>query len=93
MAMYIILGILFVFLAIYIGITIKGPTRWDRLLGLDIVCTKVILIIIVFASIHNTTYLLDFAIIYALSGFIGVIFIAIFLSKRKMSGRKRGGKK
>ncbi|MCL2006516.1 MAG: monovalent cation/H+ antiporter complex subunit F [Treponema sp.] len=49
---------------------------------------KIILIIIVFASINNTAYILDFAIIYTLFGFIGVIFTANFLLERvKERGR------
>jgi multisubunit Na+/H+ antiporter MnhF subunit len=39
-------------------------------------------------------FLLDFAIIYALSGFMGTIFIALFLSDRKLGKRRaksRGG--
>jgi len=86
-AMYIVLGVLLVLLAFYIGMAAKGPTTWDRLLGLDLVCTKIILIIIAFAALHNTTFLLDFAVIYALSGFIGIIFIALFLSRRKRGGK------
>ena len=80
--MQIILWILFIFLAAYIVRTIKGPSAWDRIVGLNLVTTKTIIIIMVFASMQETTYLLDFAIIYALGGFIGTIFITMFLSAR-----------
>lgn len=91
--MEIILWILFGFLVAYIARAIIGPSVWDRLLGLNLVATKTIIVIIVFASINETTYLLDFAIIYALSGFIGTIFITLFLSdrnKRKVGKGKKG---
>jgi multicomponent Na+:H+ antiporter subunit F len=55
---------------------------WDRLLGMQLIAGKIIIIIIVYASIHDMPYLLDFAILYALSGFIGTIFIALFLGER-----------
>ena len=87
--MYIVLGIMLGLLALYIIRAVKGPTRWDRLLSMNLISTKIIVIIILFASIYNTTFLLDFAIIYALSGFIGTIFIALFLSQR----RKKTGEK
>jgi len=61
---------------------IKGPTVWDRLLGLSLVSTKVNLIIIVYASINGLAYLLDVAIVYALLGFIGTVFTATFLRER-----------
>ena len=66
---------------------IKGPTIWDRLLGMNIVATKIVIIIIVYASMHGTAFLLDFAIIYALSGFIGTIYIALFFADRSKKKR------
>ena len=90
--MQIILWIMFVFMAIFAIRAVKGPSVWDRLLGMYIISTKIIIIIIVYASINSTPFLLDFAIIYALSGFIGTIFIALFLSERKRK-EKRGGRK
>ncbi|MCL2857401.1 MAG: monovalent cation/H+ antiporter complex subunit F [Oscillospiraceae bacterium] len=44
--------------------------------------------IAVFASINGAGYILDFAIIYALSGFIGTIFVALFLMERQKGGKK-----
>ena len=82
--MYIILWIMLGLLLLYIFRVIKGPSVWDRLLGMNLIATKIIVIIIVFASIHDTTFLLDFAIVYALSGFIGTIFIALFLARRNI---------
>ena len=67
-----------------------GPSIWDRLLGMNLISTKIIMIIIVFASINNTAYLLDFAIIYTLFGFIGVIFTALFFLE-KSKGRGNDG--
>jgi len=72
-----------VYLFLLVGAIVRGPSIWDRLLGLNLVSIKVIIITIVFASVNETTYLLDFAIIYALSGFIGIIFIALFVSEKK----------
>ena len=61
-----------------------GPSVWDRLLGMNLIASKIIVIIMIYSSISEMTFLLDFAIIYALSGFIGTIFIALFLSERDM---------
>ena len=61
---------------------ITGPSAWDRLLGMNLIATKIIIIIIFFSSVNNMSYLLDFAIVYALSGFIGTIFLALFLAAR-----------
>lgn len=64
----------------------KGPSIWDRLLGMNLIAVKIIIIITVFASERDLAYLLDFAIIYALFGFIGTIFMAQFFSKRNKNG-------
>jgi len=80
-------------LVLYIVRAFRGPSIWDRLLAMNLVATKIIIIIIAFASAEGGVgFLLDFAIIYALSGFIGTIFIALFLSQRRL-GKRRGQKK
>ena len=61
---------------------IRGPSIWDRLLGFNLVSTKIVAIVILFAAINDTGYLLDLAIIYALFAFIGEIFIALFSAER-----------
>ena len=68
---------------------LRGPSIWDRLLGMNIVATKIVIIIIVYASIYDTAFLLDFAIIYALSGFIGTIYIALFFADRKRRRKRK----
>jgi len=74
------------YLSLYFVRIVKGPSIWDRLLGMNLVSTKIIMIIIIFASVHETSYLLDFALVYALFGFIGVIFTALFLLDRAKEG-------
>ena len=74
----------------YLARVIMGPSVWDRLLGMNLILSKTIVIIILFAAIFEMTFLLDFAIIYALSGFIGTIFIALFLSERNIKKGRKG---
>jgi len=77
------------FLFLYMVLVVKGPSIWDRLLGMNLIAIKAIVVIILFASLNDTAYLLDFAIICALSGFIGVIFVALFWQERKAGGKNR----
>jgi len=85
--MYVFL-IMSVCLAIYIVRVAKGPSIWDRLLGLSLISTKIMLIIVLLASLSNMSFLLDIAIVYALLGFISLVFIALFLLDRLKGGRK-----
>jgi len=84
--MYVI-WIILAFMFLYIFRTVQGPTIWDRLLGMSLISVKVVILIIAFASINDRAYLLDYALIYALFGFISVIFIAFFILDRTR-GRK-----
>ncbi|MBN2851878.1 MAG: pH regulation protein F [Clostridia bacterium] len=61
---------------------IIGPTVWDRLLGFNIVLSKILMLIVLFSMIFDKTYLLDIAITYALIGFVSTLFIARFLKDR-----------
>ena len=81
--------VLVVYLLLAFVRVIKGPTIWDRLLGMNVIATKIIVIIIIYAAIHDTAFLLDFAIIYTLSGFIGTIYIALFFADRRERGKKK----
>lgn len=59
-----------------------GPTLWDRLLGLNLVTSKLIIIIILIASLRLESFLLDMALVYALLSFIGIIFISIYIQRK-----------
>ena len=88
-AMDVIFWVLIGFLFLCFIRLLKGPSIWDRLLGMNIVATKIVVIIIVYASINETAFLLDFAIIYALSGFIGTIYIALFFADRRRRRKQK----
>ena len=85
-----ILWIMLGYILLCIGYVMRGPSVWDRLLGLNLVSSKAIIIIIAYASFQNTTLLLDFALIYAIFGFVGTVFVSLFLSD--LQRKKREGK-
>jgi len=70
------------FMIIYLVRVLIGPSIWDRLVGFSLISSKIILLIVVYASIMEINYYLDFAIAYALLGFICISFITIFLRGR-----------
>lgn len=59
-----------------------GPSLWDRLLGLNLVTSKIIMMMILIASVRNESFLLDTALVYALLSFIGIIFISIYVQRK-----------
>lgn len=79
----IVLSILALLMIVGMVRVFVGPTIWDRLLGLSLVSAKIVMGIIVFASLLERSFLLDIAIVYSLLGFIGSVLIARFLERRK----------
>ncbi len=61
---------------------ILGPTIWDRLLGFSLLSSKIVIIIILYALLHEKSFYLDIVIAFALLGFLGVVFISEFIQKR-----------
>jgi len=83
-----VLWIVLAFILIFIIKTIRGPTVWDRLLGSSLVSVKIIVLIIAIASIYDLPYLLDYAIIHTLFGFISIIFISYFIVMKMKGGEE-----
>ena len=52
-----------------------GPTIYDRILAVNMIGTKTVLLIAVYAFISDRTDILDIALIYALINFIGVVAV------------------
>lgn len=59
-----------------------GPTAWDRLLGFNLVATKIVIGIVLAALITGKSYLLDVAIVYSLIGFVATVLISRFIEQR-----------
>ncbi|GAA0723329.1 Na+/H+ antiporter Mnh2 subunit F [Clostridium malenominatum] len=83
-----------VFSVIFLSITIlaclyravKGPTSADRLIAINVISTKTIIIITMVSFIIKETYFVDVALVYALISFIASIVIANYIESS-------GGKK
>lgn len=52
-----------------------GPTVYDRIAAVNMVGTKTVLLIAVFAFMTGRADLLDIALVYALINFIGVVAV------------------
>ena len=84
------MNVLYVFLWIWIIlsfpvliIVVRGPSVWDRVLGLNIIAAKVMFMIVIHATAEQLSFMLDFALIFALTSFIGTIFIIVFVAERQ----------
>jgi len=61
---------------------LRGPTIWDRILGLNLFSAIIIMLILLISIIEDLNYLVDIAIVYSLLGFISIIFISRFVERK-----------
>ena len=58
-----------------------GPTIYDRILAVNMVGTKTVLLIAVFSVLSERTDMVDIALTYALINFIGVVAVLKFVEQ------------
>ena len=75
-------------LGLYLIRVFIGPSAWDRLLAMNLISVKVLIVLILLATIEESTFFLDVAIVCILLGFIGTIFISQFI-REKIEVEKR----
>ena len=69
---------------------IKGPTVFDRVLSLNMIGTKTVLLISVMCFLTGRTDFLDLALLYSLMNFIGMVALLRF-SQYGHFGEEAGG--
>jgi multicomponent Na+:H+ antiporter subunit F len=67
------------FLCLYRAVI--GPTAPDRVIAVNVIGTKTLVILILFAFIYGRTLYIDVAIVYVLINFISAITISRYLEK------------
>ncbi|SHF09216.1 monovalent cation/H+ antiporter complex subunit F [Alkalibacter saccharofermentans] len=77
-----VLIVVSVYAALVLIRVVIGPTIWDRLLGLNMISSKIIMSIIILSVVTDRSFLLDIALVYSFLGFIGTVLIARFVETR-----------
>jgi multicomponent Na+:H+ antiporter subunit F len=77
------LGAILVMLMIFLSLirALLGPTAPDRITAINIIGTKILIIITLIARVYGQEYFLDIAMVYALMSFITTIGVAKYLEK------------
>ena len=72
-----------ILLTISLGLAraLMGPTVYDRILAVNMVGTKTVLLIAVFAVLSGRTDMLDIALTYALINLVGVVAVLKFVEQ------------
>ncbi|ASJ14800.1 monovalent cation/H+ antiporter complex subunit F [Thermococcus radiotolerans] len=61
---------------------VKGPTLPDRIVGLNTITTKVVVIIAVVSVIRGEYYLVDLAIVLLMVNAVGGLILAKYMERR-----------
>lgn len=59
-----------------------GNSIWDKILAFNLFSAKFILIILIYAVVSDLSYLIDVAMVYALLGFVSIVFITRFIQRK-----------
>lgn len=83
MTKLLIFSILFLCTTIFLCMyrAVKGPTAADRLIAINVIGTKTIVIILIVSFILSETYFVDVALVYALISFLASIVISRVIEK------------
>ena len=79
----IVLNVLAVLIVVYLYRVVRGPTVYDRILGLNGISTKAIVLIVVMGTVYERVEMfVDISTGYALLNLVGAVAMAKYLEDR-----------
>ncbi len=89
---YIVTAATLVTMALALIRAVLGPTVYDRVLAVNMIGTKTVLLLSVVAFFYGRPDFLDLALAYALLNFIGVLAVLEFFRRRAERREAESGK-
>ena len=79
----IVLNVLAVLIVVYLYRVMRGPTVYDRILGLNGISTKAIIVLVVMGTMYERVEMfVDISTGYALLNLLGAVAMAKYLEQR-----------
>jgi multicomponent Na+:H+ antiporter subunit F len=79
----IVLNVLAVLIVVYLYRVVRGPTVYDRILGLNGISTKAIIVLVVIGTVYERVEMfVDISTGYALLNLVGALAMAKYLEQR-----------
>jgi len=85
MILYSVMLILVVYVGIAVVYLMKSKNRWDNLLSLNVLSTKIYMIILIFSLVTQRYYYLDILLIYITLSYIGLKLFSEMMIRRSKS--------
>lgn len=78
-----VLDVLAILIVIYLYRVVRGPTVYDRILGLNGISTKAIIVLVVIGTVYERVEMfVDISTGYALLNLVGALAMAKYLEQR-----------
>ena len=79
----VVLDVLAILIAVYLYRVVRGPTVYDRILGLNGISTKAIIVLVVIGTVYGRVEMfVDISTGYALLNLVGALAMAKYLEQR-----------
>ncbi|MCL2616810.1 MAG: monovalent cation/H+ antiporter complex subunit F [Defluviitaleaceae bacterium] len=87
------LGIMFLAITMCLCLirAVKGPKMADRIIAINMICVKTILMIVMVGVMIGDMSLVDIALVYALLSFLAVVILTRFMLQAAMVKSKQAG--
>lgn len=83
-SLLLVLDLLAIMILMYLYRVVRGPTLYDRLLGLNGISTKAIILLVVIGTVYERVEMfVDISTGYALLNLVSVLAITKFLEQRR----------
>ena len=83
LSLLLVLDVLAVLIVLYLYRVVRGPTIFDRMLGLNGISTKAIILVVVIGTVYERVQVfVDISTGYALLKLVGALAIAKYLEQR-----------
>ena len=70
---------------------VKGPKLADRIIAVNMICVKAILLIVMVGVSREEEFLMDIALVYALLSFLAVVVLTKFMLQVRLKRSKHSG--
>ena len=71
-------------IALYLVRGLLGPTAFDRILAMNAMGTKTVILVALLGFVFDRPYFLDIALVYAMINFLATMAILKFIEFRKL---------
>lgn len=81
--MFLLITMIFIIVGILITLIrlLKGPTIWDSLMALNLISSKMIMLLTIYAIFSESIFLLDISIAYSIMGFLVIVLLCKFIAQ------------